>query len=248
MPRKSGAAQMGYAKALETFHRNVLAAVERQCVDFRGSSASSSPDRGSRKTRSCATWTPRWRAEPAGTPRPAGVHTHVAHRRTFVECQASTAFRGALREVLRKSRRRLPHRGHQGGGGGSRVGRLLRDARGQTRPRARRTARRTSSPRSTSPSPSCSSPTPCFARGTRAEAAVGANGRAEEVRGAGGKTTRVLGGARGSGAARGAVTGMGGDAAVPAAGPGRRGAAAAVLRILEMVFVRVFSYGKIEPS
>ena len=34
MPRKSGAAQMGYAKALETFHRNVFAAVERHAWTF----------------------------------------------------------------------------------------------------------------------------------------------------------------------------------------------------------------------
>ena len=118
MPRKSGAAQMGYAKALETFHRNVFAAVER-CVDFSKVKCVVVAGPGfakdafmrhvdatlARTAGGGNTWA--GDAKGGGTAQLAkggGTAQLAASLRTnrgkFVECHASTAFKGALREVL----------------------------------------------------------------------------------------------------------------------------------------------------
>ena len=101
MPRKSGAAQMGYAKALETFHRNVLAAVER-CVDFSRVKCVVVAGPGFAKDAFMRHVDATLARRAGGGDAKAGGGTQLAseHRRTFVECHASTAFRGALREVL----------------------------------------------------------------------------------------------------------------------------------------------------
>ena len=109
MPRKSGAAQMGYAKALETFHRNVVAAVER-CVDFAKvkcvvvAGPGFAKDAFMRHVDATLARTAGGGSGGDGITKgvKGGTHTQLAseHRRTFVECHASTAFRGALREVL----------------------------------------------------------------------------------------------------------------------------------------------------
>ena len=113
MPRKTGAAGMGYEKALRTFHKNAFDAVLRH-VDFEkvkcfvvagpGFAKESflayadlecarlaSADAPSADKRTSDTAPQRERQTP---------HAFAAHRKKVLETHASTAFRGALREVL----------------------------------------------------------------------------------------------------------------------------------------------------
>lgn len=112
MPRKSGAAQMGYAKALETFHRNVFAAVER-CVDFSRvkcvvvAGPGFAKDAFMRHVDATLARTAGGGGNGTGDAKAAGggggtaqLASSSANRGKFVECHASTAFKGALREVL----------------------------------------------------------------------------------------------------------------------------------------------------
>ena len=182
MPRKSGAAAMGYRKALGTFHKNVMAALESK-VDFE-------------KVREficiyvysyfrymgnvsddvfCYFVCIQVKCVVVAGPGFAkdsfmkyvdleaarqDKRLIIENRSKFLECHASTAFKGALREVLESPEVRLyfvlslfahmnifltgfeKDRGYEGGEGGCGAGCLLRDVggpagQGAVRPRPR---------------------------------------------------------------------------------------------------------------
>ena len=91
MPRKRGAAAMGYDKALETFHKNVFAAVERH-VDFQKIKCLVVAGPGFAKD----TFLRYLELEAVRR----DVRPLVENKSRIVEAHASSAFKGALREVL----------------------------------------------------------------------------------------------------------------------------------------------------
>ena len=119
MPRKTGAAGLGYEKALRTFHKNTFDAVLRH-VDFEkvkcfvvagpgfakesflayadlecARLASADAPSGGAKRESDKTTSSDALSQRSQTP-----HAFATHRKKVLETHASTAFRGALREVL----------------------------------------------------------------------------------------------------------------------------------------------------
>ena len=113
MPRKTGAAALGYEKALTTFHKNVLDAVLRH-VDLEKVKCFVVAGPGFAKE-SFLRYADLECARAASSDATAGatadkkssngsidqtLHTFRTHRKKVLETHASTAFRGALREVL----------------------------------------------------------------------------------------------------------------------------------------------------
>lgn len=122
MPRKTGAAGLGYDKALSTFHKNVLSAVLTK-VDLEkikclvvagpgfaketflswcdlesqrfGSSSASGNVSGGTSTTTTTTTTSQASSKPDQT-----LGTFAKHRKKIVQTHCSSAFRGALKEVL----------------------------------------------------------------------------------------------------------------------------------------------------
>ena len=186
MPRKSGAAAMGYGKALGTFHKNVMAALEskvnfekvrvyfyfRVCFYFRTGNATDDVF--------CYFVCIQVKCVVVAGPGFAkdsfmkyvdleaarqDKRLIIGNRSKFLECHASTAFKGALREVLESPEVRYifyvhrtgnqsddvvfysltgfeKDRGYEGGEGGCGAGCLLRDVggpagQGAVRPRPR---------------------------------------------------------------------------------------------------------------
>lgn len=91
MPRKSGAAAMGYGKALGTFHKNVMAALESK-VNFEKVKCVVVAGPGFAKD----SFMKYVDLEAARQDK----RLIIENRSKFLECHASTAFKGALREVL----------------------------------------------------------------------------------------------------------------------------------------------------
>jgi len=176
MPRKSGAAQMGYAKALETFHRNVFAAVER-CVDFSRvkcvvvAGPGFAKDAFMRHVDATLARTAGGGGNGPGTPRLRAGVPHSWRRRAPTGVSSSSATRRRLSKArfarfwkIRASPRssRTPRRRRRFAPW------TTSSRRSRTDRTARCTARRTSSPRTTcSRSNPCSSSTPSFVQRTR---------------------------------------------------------------------------------
>lgn len=91
MPRKRGAAAAGYEKALETFHKNVLAAVERH-VDFAKIKCLIIAGPGFAKE-SFLKYVDLEAAR-------RDLRNIIENRSRIIEVHASTAFKGAIKEVL----------------------------------------------------------------------------------------------------------------------------------------------------